>query len=71
MAYHPDVGMGIELGDVGVQIHGGSIISVFPPQRLHETGLVAGVSARIAVADLSPEVLATLSAAAAEKEVVV
>lgn len=39
----PDIGIGVDLSDVGVEINGSSIVSVFVAQSLDEACLVAGV----------------------------
>lgn len=71
VAREPDVGIWVKLCDVSVKLGGGLIVPVFPSEGSGEAGLVAGESGRRAVADLFPEVVAPLTAAAAEEEVVI
>ena len=71
VAREPDVGIRVELGDVGVELTRGLVVAALLPQRLHDARVVAGVGARRAVAHLVPGPGALLGAAAAEEEVVV
>lgn len=71
MAHKPNVGISVDLGDIGIEINSCSVISVFVAQSLNETGLVATEGTRITVTDLPPKVLASLGTTAAEKEIVV
>lgn len=71
MAGEPNIGVWIELCDVAVEFCGGLVVSIFSPQGLDETGLVASESGGGAVTDLFPEIMPPLTTTAAEEEVVV
>ena len=71
MTRKPDIRVGVDFCDVSVKLGGGLIVPIFLSQSPNEAGLVAGEGGGGAVADLFPKVVASLSAAAAEKEVVV
>jgi hypothetical protein len=71
MARHPNLGIRIQSGDIVVQVLGSVVVAVLLAQCSNETGRVAGVGRRLTVADLSPQILPTLTAAAAEEQVVI
>jgi hypothetical protein len=71
MAGHPDLGIRVECCDVVVQVLGRVVVAVLLTKGSDEAGRVAGIGRGLAVADLSPQVLAALAAAAAEEQIVV
>lgn len=54
-----------------VQIQGSIVVAILLAQSGDKTGRVARVGSRLAVANLAPQILAALSTAAAEEEVVI
>ena len=71
MAGHPDLGIGVQRRDVVIQVLGSVVVAILVAQGGDETGRVARVGRRLAVADLAPQKLAALAAAAAEEKIVV
>ena len=71
VASHPYLGIGIQSCNVVVEVLGSIVVPVLRPQSRDETGRVAFVGRGLTVANLSPEELSALSAAAAEEEIVV
>lgn len=71
MPSQPHLRIGVKLRDVAIKLEGGFVIPVLLSESLDKAGLVAGVGRGHAVADLVPEVLATLTATAAEEEIIV
>lgn len=71
VAGHPDFGIGVNCSHIVVEVLGSVVVAVLLAQGSDEAGGIASVGRGLAVADLSPEKLASLAAAAAEEEVVV
>jgi hypothetical protein len=71
MPNKPDIGVSVQLGHIGVQVDCGAIIAVFSFQSSHKTCLIAHVCAVVAIADLTPEILATLGTTATEEQIVI
>lgn len=67
----PHFGVRIQLSDIVIQILRGVVIAILLPQCSNQTCRVAGVCCSLTVANLPPEVLATLTAATAEEQIVV
>lgn len=71
MTSHPNLGIRIQCRDIVVQVLSSVIVSVLLAKGRDEAGGVAGEGRGLTVADLSPQVLPALAAAAAEKQIVV
>ena len=71
MTSQPNIGMRIESGYIVVEILGGIVVPVLLFKGSNEAGGVACVCRGLTVADLAPQKLAALTAAAAEEEIVV
>lgn len=71
VAGDPDLRVGVNFRDVGVQLARCLVVSVLLAQRSRNTGIVARVGAGRAIADLVPGPRPLLRATAAEEEVVV
>lgn len=71
MACHPDLCIRVQCCHVVVEILGCIVVAVLLAQSCDQTSRVAGVGLGLTVANLSPQILAALPTAAAEKEVVV
>lgn len=71
MTGQPDIRMGIQLGDIGIQIQRGTVISVFVVHGFNNAGQVGIKSRLLTVADLPPQIGSTLAAAATEEKVVI
>lgn len=71
VASQPDVGVGVELSDVVVEVLSSMVVVGLVSQSFHQTGRVAGVGRRLAITDVLPCQLTTLTAAAAPEQVVV
>ena len=67
----PYTGIGIQGGNVVVQLLSSCVVMTLFPQVFDQTCRIARVRRRLAVADLLPEVLPTLAATTAPEEVVV
>lgn len=63
--------MGITFSDVGVKFAGGGVVPAFFVQRFGNTGVVARVRARGAVANLMPSPLSLLRAATTKEQVII
>lgn len=71
MAGKPDVGIGVDFRHVAVDFLGGVVVSILVSKGMSNAGRVAFVRRRLAFADLLPSVLTSLTAAAAEEEIVI
>lgn len=71
MSYDPDIAVRVEFCHVVVEINRGTVVTGLGLESFDETGRVTRVCACLAIADLTPEVLAALSAATAEEQVIV
>jgi hypothetical protein len=71
MANKPDIRVGVELYNVGIQLLSRRIVTVFIMQGLYHAGGIAHIGACCTVAHLVPRPLPLLGAATAEKEVIV
>lgn len=71
MAGKPDVGVWIEFRDIAVEFRCCLIVSVFSSQGLDEACRVAGEGRGGTIADLFPQIVATLGAATAEEQIVI
>lgn len=71
MAGKPHVRVRIDFRDVSVQFDRSSVVTVLLLQGLDQAGLVACKRIGVAIADLLPQVLTTLTTATAEEKVVV
>lgn len=71
MPSQPDICVGVDLSDIGVEINGSSVILVLIIHRLHDASQIGGKRGALTVTDLPPEVRASLATAATEKQVVI
>ena len=71
MAGEPDVGIGVQVRHIGVEVECRAVVPVLIVHRLDNAGHVGGKRRGLAVTDLAPEIRAPLATAATEEQVVV
>lgn len=67
----PHISVGVEGGDIVIQVYGGVVIMAFFAQVFDQASRVAGVGRGLAVTNLLPEILTSLATAATSKKVVI
>lgn len=71
MACQPDVGLGVDLRDIGIEVDCSLVVSIFIIHSFHYACHVRGENSALAVTDLSPKVGAALAATATEEQIIV
>lgn len=71
MACQPDICVWIHVCHIRVKVDGSPVISIFVVHGLNDASQICCKSRLLAVADLSPEVRASLPTATAEEQIIV
>lgn len=71
VACQPDVGRGVDLRDIRVEVDCSLVVSIFIIHGLHDAGHVGGKNSALAVTGLPPQVRAALTATATEEQIIV